>query len=67
MPYTPPQPERDEVDPEERAAYDRVIRRQTAYRYDEFEKILPATAVLLAYGAGYLALGLALFGRRAVR
>src|SRR5437868_5286033 len=44
MPYTPPQPERDQVDPEERAAYDRVIRRQTAYRYDEFEKILPATA-----------------------
>ena len=44
MSYTPPQPDRESVDPEERPAYDRVIRRQTAYRYDEFEKILPAAA-----------------------
>jgi len=40
---------------------DLMIRRRTAVQ------ILPATGVLLAYGAGYLVLGLALFGRRAVR
>jgi hypothetical protein len=40
---------------------DLMIRRRMA------ADVLPATGVLLAYGAGYLALGLVLFGRRVVR
>jgi hypothetical protein len=38
--YTPSLPAPDDVRPEEREAYDRVVERQASYRYDEFTKLL---------------------------
>ena len=38
--YTPSLPAPEDVRPEEREAYDRVVARQEGYRYDEFAKLL---------------------------
>jgi hypothetical protein len=40
-PHTPPQPRREDVLPEEREAYDRVVARQKSYDYATFAKIAP--------------------------
>jgi hypothetical protein len=41
MSHTPNVPDRDDVRPEERDAYDRVFARQDAYNYAEFVKSMP--------------------------
>jgi hypothetical protein len=38
--WTPRLPAPEDIRPEERAAYDRVVARQEGYRYDEFAKLL---------------------------
>lgn len=38
--WTPPLPAPQDIRPEERTAYDRVVARQEGYRYDEFAKLL---------------------------
>jgi hypothetical protein len=53
--HCPAQPARDDVEPEEREAYDRVVARQKAYGYDEFVRRFPAEhqdAIRSAVGIG---------------
>jgi 4-carboxymuconolactone decarboxylase len=49
MPHTPPMPPRDQIRPEEREAYDRLVERQTAYGYGDFVKRFLHEDVLRAF------------------
>jgi hypothetical protein len=48
VPHTPPPPKREELAPEERADYDRVIARQKSYGYEELLAEIPHDLPLLA-------------------
>lgn len=48
-PHTPLMPSREEVRPDERAAYDRLIHQQTAYGYTEFVKRFMHPEMLRAF------------------